>query len=104
LRLLETELIYPLDALCVLSGTLILRTLDYSSILDSLEANSISVWVDIVGLNAGVNFLNKIGQAIIDSKVILALKINFHFSYRRNVCVRIIGSLLASQLITVGAD
>lgn len=38
-------------------------------ILDALESHNISVWVDVVGLNAGVNFLNKIGQAIIDSKV-----------------------------------
>lgn len=37
--------------------------------VDALEAHNISVWVDVVGLNAGVDFLNKIGQAIIDSKV-----------------------------------
>jgi len=38
-------------------------------VADALEHHNISVWVDVVGLNAGVNFLNKIGQAIIDSKV-----------------------------------
>ena len=32
------------------------------------------MWVDVVGLNAGVNFLNKIGQAIIDSKVCIPVK------------------------------
>lgn len=39
------------------------------SFTEALEAHNISVWVDFVGLNAGVDFLNKIGQAIIDSKV-----------------------------------
>ena len=43
-------------------------------VLDALEAHNISVWVDVVGLNAGVNFLNKIGQAIIDSKVRIPVK------------------------------
>ena len=42
-------------------------------IKNSLEANGISVWVDVVGLNAGVDFLNKIGQAIIESKMFLSL-------------------------------
>ncbi len=28
-----------------------------------------SVWVDVTGLQAGVDFLSKIGQAIIDAKV-----------------------------------
>ncbi|KAF6030805.1 hypothetical protein EB796_010881 [Bugula neritina] len=40
---------------------------------DALEHHNISVWVDVVGLNAGVNFLNKIGQAIIDSKMFITL-------------------------------
>ena len=43
-------------------------------VLDALEAHNISVWGDVVGLNAGVNFLNKIGQAIIDSKVRIPVK------------------------------
>lgn len=38
--------------------------------VDNLEANGISVWVDVIGLQAGVDFLSKIGQAIIDAKVI----------------------------------
>ncbi|XP_067932665.1 uncharacterized protein [Watersipora subatra] len=40
---------------------------------EALEAHNISVWVDFVGLNAGVDFLNKIGQAIIDSKMFITL-------------------------------
>ncbi|XP_063960802.1 uncharacterized protein LOC135155503 [Lytechinus pictus] len=36
---------------------------------DALEKAGISVWVDETGLKAGVEFLNKIGQAIIDAKV-----------------------------------
>ena len=35
----------------------------------SLEADGITVWVDVTGLKAGVDFLSKIGEAIIDSKV-----------------------------------
>ncbi|XP_064619973.1 uncharacterized protein LOC135483234 [Lineus longissimus] len=42
-------------------------------IRDALEENGISVWVDMVGLKAGVDFLSKIGQAIIDAKVFLSL-------------------------------
>ena len=38
-------------------------------IIDHLELNGISVWVDVVGLTAGADFLQKIGQAILDSKV-----------------------------------
>lgn len=34
-----------------------------------MEKNGISVWVDVVGLGAGVDFLSKIGQAILDAKV-----------------------------------
>ena len=36
---------------------------------DALEAAGIKVWVDEVGLKAGVEFFNKIGQAIVDAKV-----------------------------------
>lgn len=39
-------------------------------ISESLEKNGISVWVDVVGLGAGVDFLSKIGQAILDAKVL----------------------------------
>jgi hypothetical protein len=34
-----------------------------------LEGAGITVWVDVTGLKAGVDFLSKIGQAIIDAKV-----------------------------------
>ena len=37
--------------------------------VESLENSGISVWVDVTGLKAGVDFLSKIGQAIIDAKV-----------------------------------
>ena len=37
--------------------------------IDSLEENGFTVWVDKTGLKAGVDFLSKIGQAIIDAKV-----------------------------------
>ncbi|XP_071946260.1 uncharacterized protein [Antedon mediterranea] len=40
---------------------------------DALEAEGITVWVDEVGLQAGVEFLNKIGQAIVDAKLFLSL-------------------------------
>ncbi|KAI0230421.1 hypothetical protein LSAT2_019216 [Lamellibrachia satsuma] len=40
---------------------------------ESLEANGIRVWVDVTGLKAGVDFLSKIGQAIIDSKMFVCL-------------------------------
>ena len=36
---------------------------------DALEAAGITVWVDVSGLEAGVDFLSKIGEAIIDCKV-----------------------------------
>ncbi|CAH1232801.1 FAM65A [Branchiostoma lanceolatum] len=39
----------------------------------SLEAAGISVWVDEQGLGAGVDFLNKIGHAIVEAKVFLSL-------------------------------
>ncbi|VDI42193.1 Hypothetical predicted protein [Mytilus galloprovincialis] len=35
---------------------------------DNLELNGITVWVDVIGLTAGVDFLQKIGQAILDAK------------------------------------
>ena len=38
-------------------------------VTEGLIARGVSVWVDEVGLKAGVDFLSKIGQAIIDSKV-----------------------------------
>eukprot|EP00057_Strongylocentrotus_purpuratus_P035544 XP_799955.3 PREDICTED: uncharacterized protein LOC577369 isoform X1 [Strongylocentrotus purpuratus] len=41
--------------------------------IDALEKAGISVWVDETGLKAGVEFLNKIGQAIIDAKLFLSL-------------------------------
>ena len=37
--------------------------------LANLEKRGIRVWVDVIGLKAGVDFLSKIGQAIIDAKV-----------------------------------
>ncbi|XP_033123178.1 uncharacterized protein LOC117121896 [Anneissia japonica] len=40
---------------------------------DALEAEGITVWVDEVGLQAGVEFLNKIGQAIVDAKLFLSI-------------------------------
>ncbi|KAJ8312415.1 hypothetical protein KUTeg_009788 [Tegillarca granosa] len=40
---------------------------------DNLEANGITVWVDVIGLQAGVDFLSKIGQAIIDAKLFITL-------------------------------
>ncbi|XP_050410607.1 uncharacterized protein LOC126825147 [Patella vulgata] len=40
---------------------------------EKLEESGISVWVDIAGLQAGVDFLNKIGQAIIDSKLFISI-------------------------------
>ncbi|KAK2177786.1 hypothetical protein NP493_578g02004 [Ridgeia piscesae] len=40
---------------------------------NSLAANGIRVWVDVTGLKAGVDFLSKIGQAIIDSKMFVCL-------------------------------
>lgn len=42
---------------------------DNASLTENLQKNGISVWVDVVGLTAGVDFLSKIGQAIIDAKV-----------------------------------
>ncbi|KAL5017041.1 hypothetical protein ScPMuIL_006630 [Solemya velum] len=42
-------------------------------IRETLEKNGISVWVDVVGLSAGVDFLSKIGQAIIDAKLFISL-------------------------------
>ncbi|XP_046556849.1 LOW QUALITY PROTEIN: uncharacterized protein LOC124266076 [Haliotis rubra] len=44
-----------------------------AKVKDVLESNGISVWVDVVGLNAGVDFLSKIGQAIIDAKLFIQL-------------------------------
>ncbi|XP_005093196.1 uncharacterized protein LOC101851332 [Aplysia californica] len=42
-------------------------------IRDTLEKNGISVWVDVSGLQAGVDFLSKIGEAIIDCKLFISL-------------------------------
>ncbi|GFN77453.1 tir domain protein [Plakobranchus ocellatus] len=42
-------------------------------IRDNLEKFGISVWVDVSGLSAGVDFLSKIGEAIIDCKLFLSL-------------------------------
>ena len=36
---------------------------------DKLEAQGISVWVDVASIDAGSDFLSKIGEAIIDAKV-----------------------------------
>ncbi|XP_069135836.1 protein tirA-like [Argopecten irradians] len=40
---------------------------------ESLENNGITVWVDVAGLQAGVDFLGKIGQAILDAKLFISL-------------------------------
>ncbi|ELU15118.1 hypothetical protein CAPTEDRAFT_228584 [Capitella teleta] len=40
---------------------------------DGLEQHGISVWVDLTGLTAGVDFLSTIGQAIIESKMFISL-------------------------------
>ncbi|XP_041348008.1 uncharacterized protein LOC121367734 isoform X2 [Gigantopelta aegis] len=42
-------------------------------IKDKLQSSGISVWVDVSGLRAGVDFLSKIGQAIIDAKLLVSL-------------------------------
>ena len=55
---------------------------DVSLFADSLEDNGIKVWVDVTGLKAGVDFLSKIGKAIIDSKVRHKHDVNM---YLRNV-------------------
>ena len=36
---------------------------------ESLEKRDVTVWVDEIGLKAGVDFLGKIGEAIINAKV-----------------------------------
>ena len=46
---------------------------------DCLEKSGLKVWVDVTGLSAGTDFLNKIGQAIIDSKVL----------YNKHICIYI---------------
>lgn len=38
-------------------------------IVDSFIESGLHVWVDEIGLEAGSEFLNKIGQAIVDAKV-----------------------------------
>ena len=48
-----------------LSRTLIIIT----CVTERLEQSGLSVWVDVSGLQAGVDFLSKIGEAIIDAKV-----------------------------------
>ncbi|XP_021364728.1 uncharacterized protein LOC110457692 [Mizuhopecten yessoensis] len=40
---------------------------------EKLEENDITVWVDVAGLQAGVDFLGKIGQAILDAKLFISL-------------------------------
>ena len=50
----------------------------------SLEEAGIKVWVDEVGLKAGVEFFNKIGQAIVDAKV--KIYISIHFVLHSNHC------------------
>ncbi|XP_033748376.1 uncharacterized protein LOC117333269 [Pecten maximus] len=40
---------------------------------ERLEDNGITVWVDVAGLQAGVDFLGKIGQAILDAKLFISL-------------------------------
>ena len=64
---------------------------DVSLFADSLEANGIRVWVDVTGLKAGVDFLSKIGKAIIDSKVIHKNDINIYTrlstQWRGCVCI-----------------
>lgn len=49
---------------------------------ESLEKNGISVWVDVVGLGAGVDFLSKIGQAILEAKV---LHVFLNLQYLSNI-------------------
>ena len=68
-------------------------------VLDALEAHNISVWVDVVGLNAGVNFLNKIGQAIIDSKVCIPVKLLS--CNRANLMLKYLLVLLTADRIVV---
>ena len=41
----------------------------YVLISAAFEARELNVWVDEIGQKAGMDFLNKIGQAIIDAKV-----------------------------------
>ncbi|KAL8596904.1 hypothetical protein ACOMHN_065853 [Nucella lapillus] len=40
---------------------------------EKLDQSGISVWVDVSGLQAGVDFLSKIGEAIIDAKLFISL-------------------------------
>lgn len=49
---------------------------------EGLEKNGISVWVDVVGLGAGVDFLSKIGQAILEAKV---LHVFLNLQYLSNI-------------------
>ena len=46
-----------------------MMSLVFVLVAEGLQKRGISVWVDEVGLKAGVDFLSKIGQAIIDAKV-----------------------------------
>ena len=46
-----------------------MTSLVFVLVVEGLQKRGISVWVDEVGLKAGVDFLSKIGQAIIDAKV-----------------------------------
>ena len=49
----------------------VMTSLVFVLVAEGLQKRGISVWVDEVGLKAGVDFLSKIGQAIIDAKVSL---------------------------------
>jgi hypothetical protein len=59
-------------------------------ISESLEKNGISVWVDVVGLTAGVDFLSKIGEAILDAKVNTGRGIYVWRFVRNLVCLFIV--------------
>ena len=40
---------------------------------EALRRRNLTVWIDEIGQKAGMDFLNKIGQAIIDSKVSISI-------------------------------
>ena len=62
---------YIINTVCLVSVSYMNRNIRFvdSNIAGHLEKHGLSVWVDVVGLKAGVDFLSKIGQAIIDAKV-----------------------------------
>ena len=42
-------------------------------IKETLKSNGLTVWVDEDGLNAGVDFLSKIGQAVVECHTFLSI-------------------------------